>query len=92
MIAEALVLFACTDINGACDVTLQQYYKYNPEFKITVQTVEDKTEKFLGPELVRDATVVYVLVRQNTGIINMGHGVTLTANMSSSLLMWRKSW
>jgi hypothetical protein len=88
MIAEALVIFACTR-NVGCTETSNQYFRENPDIKNIVDTEEHKIRDFIGPDFVDRFGPILFIASGGSGTIKLNKYFSLQGNQSSGTVSYR---
>jgi hypothetical protein len=89
MIAEFLLVFACTNGHPGCTETSNQYFAENPKLKQYFDTKAEKTRQYLGPTLVDTLGPVLFVASGGRGTVNLGHHFSLQFTKGDGRLSFR---
>jgi hypothetical protein len=88
MLAEALVIFACSN-NTGCPETQNQYFLENPNVKHYIDNKTEDVKQFIGPKFVDTVSPFLFIATGGTGAIHIDKHFTLQGNTSGATLYWR---
>lgn len=87
MLAEGLVILACTTSKG-CTETSSHYYATHPEVREIVERNEKKVEKFIGPQVIAVFGPMIYVAAGGTGTVRLNKRFNLQLNHDGAKLVF----
>lgn len=91
MLAEALVILACTTSKG-CNETSTHYYATNPELREMVETNTKKVERFIGPTIIATVGPFLYAAAGGTGTVRLNKYFNLQLSTQKAILGFTKEF
>lgn len=91
MLAEALVILACTTSKG-CNETSTHYYATHPEIREMIEANEKKVEKFIGPTVIQTVGPFLYAAAGGTGTVRLNKYFNLQLSTQKATLGFTKEF